>query len=329
MLGAVASTAGPPAGGAEPWLWFSPADPWAGVTAGALARRAGRPEAGAMLANRRISTLRQLADHRRRAGRLSARQEADEDALAECASLARAVLRRAAGEGAADGDAAALEAARPLRGEERPRAILEVCALRFGNLSRRRRDAGDASGVELAALPRPCQALVKALADGDRPAPRDLSRAAYARFVARHGDAARALQALEDGELGGPPWAASKAERDADDKRIRETLLHGRVALEKCWALLEEREGALAADGLLGSTVLSALADGAAVREVAAERSATAAKALARAEAEARQRAEQKDALKRLSAENGGGGARAAKARTAKGAGRKPDARKR
>ena len=60
-----------------------------------------------MLANRRISTLRQLADHRRRAGRLSARQEADEDALAECASLARAVLRRAAGEGAADGDAAA------------------------------------------------------------------------------------------------------------------------------------------------------------------------------------------------------------------------------
>ena len=150
-----------------------------------------------------------------------------------------------------------------------------------------------------------------------------------ARFVARHGDAARALQALEDGELGGPPWAASKAERDADDKRIRETLLHGRVALEKCWALLEEREGALAADGLLGSTVLSALADGAAVREVAAERSAAAAKALARAEAEARQRAEQKDALKRLSAENGGGGARAAKARTAKGAGRKPDARKR
>ena len=329
VLGAVASTAGPPAGGAEPWLWFSPADPWAGVTAGALARRAGRPEAGAMLANRRISTLRQLADHRRRAGRLSARQEADEDALAECASLARAVLRRAAGEGAADGDAAALEAARPLRGDERPRAILEVCALRFGNLSRRRRDAGDASGVELAALPRPCQALVKALADGDRPAPRDLSRAAYARFVARHGDAARALQALEDGELGGPPWAASKAERDADDKRIRETLLHGRVALEKCWALLEEREGALAADGLLGSTVLSALADGAAVREVAAERSAAAAKALARAEAEARQRAEQKDALKRLSAENGGGGARAAKARTAKGAGRKPDARKR
>ena len=48
-----------------------------------------------------------------------------------------------------------------------------------------------------------------------------------------------------------------------------------------------------------------------------------------RAEAEARQRAEQKDALKRLSAENGGGAARAAKARTAKGAGRKPDARKR
>ena len=47
------------------------------------------------------------------------------------------------------------------------------------------------------------------------------------------------------------------------------------------------------------------------------------------ASAEARQRAEQKDALKRLSAENGGGGARAAKARTAKGAGRKPDARKR
>ena len=90
--------------------------------------------------------------------------------------------------------------------------------------------------------------------------------------------AARALQALEDGELGGPPWAASKAERDADDKRIRETLLHGRVALEKCWALLEEREGAHAADGLLGSTVLSALADGAAVREVAAERSAAAAK---------------------------------------------------
>ena len=75
--------------------------------------------------------------------------------------------------------------------------------------------------------------------------------------------------------------------------------------------------------------MLSALADGAAVREVAAERSAAAAKALARAEAEARQRAEQKDALKRLSAENGGGGARAAKARTAKGAGRKPDARKR
>ena len=174
-----------------------------------------------------------------------------------------------------------------------------------------------ASSRPVAALPRPCQALVKALADGDRPAPRDLSRAAYARFVARHGDAARALQALEDGELGGPPWAASKAERDADDKRIRETLLHGRVALEKCWALLEEREGALAADGLLGSTVLSALADGAAVREVAAERSAAAAKALARAEAEARQRAEQKDALKRLSAENGGGGARAAKARTA------------
>ena len=327
VLGAVASRAGPPAGGAEPWLWFSPADHWAGVTAGALARRVGRPEAGAVLANRRISTLRQLADHRRRAGRLSTQQEADEDALAECASLARAVLRRAAGEGAADGDAAVLEAARPLRGDERPRVILEVCALRFGNLSRRRRDAGDASGVELAALARPCQALIKALADGDLPAPRDLSRAAYARFVARHGDAPRALQALEDGELEGPPWASSKAERDADDKRIRQTLLHGRVALEKCWALLEEREGTLAADGILGSTVLSALADGAAVREVSAERSVAAGNALARAEAEARQRAEQKEALERLSVESGGSGARAAKARTTKGSGRKPGAR--
>ena len=232
-----------------------------------------------MLANRRISTLRQLADHRRRAGRLSARQEADEDALAECASLARAVLRRAAGEGAADGDAAALEAARPLRGDERPRAILEVCALRFGNLSRRRRDAGGASGVGSP----PCRGPARRrqgspTATGRRRA--ISSRAAYARFVARHGDARGRCRRTEDGELGGPPWAASKAERDADDKRIRETSCTGASRSKSAGRFSKSARGR-SRRTMLGSTVLSALADGAAVRGVPAERSAAAAKALA------------------------------------------------
>ena len=329
VLHTVEDCAEMPGTGATPWLWTDPGDPWWGITPQALCRRAGRPDAIVSLRDRKILTVRALArsSHGRKAHKgkkLSKAQEAEELALDECSAVAKAVLERfvtranslpgdvvydsqetaETNASSALAQAALLEDCRALHPAERHDAIFEVCALRFGNLSRRKRETGDVSGVQLAKLPGPCKALIFALEEPSQyltgNVPFDMSKAAYRKFASRHADAERALKALEAGELSRPPWSQNKAEYELDAKRVRTGTNHRRVALERIKALLEAKDPDFA-NRLLGKLVLKALDEGKAAMDLAEARRLAATKAAARATAE--QKAREQRALEAKAAE--------------------------
>jgi hypothetical protein len=240
-----------PANASTPWLWAEVADPWWGVAPQALCRRAGRPELATVLRDRKITTVRGLARAQlRKADKKRSRskaQEQEDAALEDCVALAKAVLDRytqrdpRGSSGSVDSRDAAtsprtpdessaasserarasalLEDARPLDAGERTAAIFEVCALRFGNLSRRKKESGDASGVALAKLPGPCRGLIHALEDPalyeGGMAPRDMSKAALRRFLSKHADADRATRALESGALARAPRLPGQDKSDS------------------------------------------------------------------------------------------------------------------